>query len=312
MRRRIETRKSRGGTIFLGLVLFFISALGAGRVFGQPVEKILPDPGFGDGWTMQGKPATYNEKNLYKYINGEAELFYPYGFKALGTAFYAKGGSPDVGLVADLYEMGSPLDAFGIYSRYRDPEAESIKVGSEGFISESQLMFYKDRYFGRLSPSGTATLARSVFLACATAMADKISGTSSPPGVLAVLRIPAVISGTETYIAQSVLGYAFFKKGLTADATLDNNRIRIFVVLDDSPDASSRTLSEYQSYLEKAGKEPRIVKDSMGLTLIALDPLYKGVMVRQVGRYVIGAAKLQDPVSAASIIEDLQTLIASP
>ena len=54
---------------------------------------------------------------------------------------------------------------------------------------------------------------------------------------------------------QGVLGYAFFKKGLTADAKVDGNVIRIFVVLEDSPESSGKAFNEYKAYLEKSGAE---------------------------------------------------------
>ena len=93
---------------------------------GQPVNNLLPSPGFAEGWVIQEKIETFTEKDLYKYINGEAELYYPYGFKALATAKYVRSDNPDGGIIADIYEMGSPLEAFGIYSRYRDPDEESV------------------------------------------------------------------------------------------------------------------------------------------------------------------------------------------
>ncbi|MCK7474919.1 MAG: hypothetical protein MZV49_18425 [Rhodopseudomonas palustris] len=83
-----------------------------------------------------------------------------------------------------------------------------------------------------------------------------------PLKVLDILKIPEVIPKTETYIVQGVLGYAFFKKGLTADAKLDGNVIRIFVVLEDSPESAARAFDEYKAYLEKSEAEFSVNKES--------------------------------------------------
>ena len=140
-------------SVFVCLILFFLLLpFIAESAPGEPVEKLLPTPGFAEGWAMKEKIVTYTENNLYKYINGEAELYYPYGFKALATTVYVRTDNPETGIVADIYEMGSPIDAFGIYSRYRDPDEELVSIGTEGFVNESQLLFAKDRYFVRLSP----------------------------------------------------------------------------------------------------------------------------------------------------------------
>ncbi len=120
--------------VVIYLTFFLLTPpMSADSASGLPVEKLLPTPGFAEGWVIKEKVDIYTEKDLYKYINGEAELYYPYGFKALATAVYARSDNPEIGIVADIYEMGSSMDAFGIYSRYRDPDEELVDIGTEGF-----------------------------------------------------------------------------------------------------------------------------------------------------------------------------------
>ena len=57
-----------------------------------PIESLLPGPGFADGWAIDGKAKQYTEENLYVYINGEAELYLPYGFQVLASALYREKG----------------------------------------------------------------------------------------------------------------------------------------------------------------------------------------------------------------------------
>jgi hypothetical protein len=302
------TRLSSIVSVYLNLFLLLLPLI-AESAPGEPVEKLLPTPGFTEGWVMKENIITYTENNLYKYINGEAELYYPYGFKALATTVYVRTDNPETGIVADIYEMDSSIDAFGIYSRYRDPDEELVSLGTEGFVNESQLLFSKDRYFVRLSPTGTVTMEKSIFLTCAQSIAKRIPGNSSPRKVLDILKIPDLVPKTETYIVQGVLGYAFFKKGLTADAKLDGNVIRIFVILEDSPESSGKAFNEYKAYLEKSGAEFSVSKDSTFPTITARDPLYKGLALMHAGNYLLGAAKLIDPVSAIPMIKKIQSRI---
>jgi hypothetical protein len=307
-----NTMKANGQYLFVGvcLILFLLHLpYNADSASGGPVEKLIPTTGFAEGWIIKEKIDTYTEKNLYKYINGEAELYYPYGFKALATTVYVRSDNRETGIVVDIYEMESPIDAFGIYSRYRAPDEELVNMGTEGFVNESQLLFAKDRYFVRLSPSGTVTLEKSIFLACAQFIAKRIPGDSSPLKVLDIIRIPEIIPRTETYIAQSVLGYAFFRKGLTADANLDGNIIRIFVLLEDSSQLAEKAFNEYKAYLEKSGAEFSVSTDSKIPTIIARDPLYKGLALVRSGNFLIGAAKLADPASAIPMIQKIQSRI---
>jgi len=261
----------------------------------ESLLKILPPSGLLKGWTIDGKIASYTKDTLYTYINGEAELYVPYGFSLLASAIYVKEENPDVALVADIFQMGSTLDAFGIFSSYRNPESERIGIGAGGFINESQLMFFKDRYFVRLSASGDNP-ERNVFIFFAEQIARKIPGTSITPIELAFLKAPNVITGTEKYTAQSVLGYSFFKKGLTADGLLSGRPVRIFVILDKSTKEAIDSFNRYFAYLKEKGGKPQLNKGTKGVvTLVGRDPLYKGVLVRRSGKYVFGITGLHSP-----------------
>ena len=128
------------------------------------------------------------------------------------------------------------------------------------------------------------------------AIAKKIPGKSAPPDELALLKVPGIVPGTEKYTAQSVLGYAFFKKGLTADGTLSGRPIKAFVILDKSAKEATDTFNKYFAYLKERGGKPQLNKNSNGvITLVGRDPLYKGVLVRRSGGYVFGIMGLQTP-----------------
>ena len=261
---------------------------------GESLEKMLPSTDFSKDWAPDGKAAVYTKDTLYTYIDGEAELYMPYGFSTLISALYTKQGNSGAALVVDIFQMGSLIDAFGIYSYYRNPNAEKINIGGGGFIDESQLMFYKDRYFVRLSASGDNP-ERNVFISCAEAIAKRIPGTSALPDELALLKVPGIVPGSEKYTAQSVLGYAFFKKGLTADGILSGQPIKAFVILDKSVKDATNTFNKYFAYLKEKRGNPKLNKSANSVKLVGRDPLYKGVTVHRSGRYIFGITNLNTP-----------------
>jgi len=271
------------------------------------IANLLPAPGFSREWMLDGKVKQYTAEDLYVYINGEAELYMPYGFEVLGSAFYVEGGDARSGIVADVYRMGSLIDAFGIYSNYRDAGAESVKTGAEGFISDSQMMFFKDRYFVRLSVSGTVPDERALLIRCAEAIAGKIPGSTSRPEVLGMLNIPGVAPDTIRYLAQSVLGYVFFQRGLTAETVVEGEPAKIFIILCESPEASLRALEDYIKYLRESGAHAERSGKENRMTVVAQDPLYKGTVVRRSGRYLFGVTKLKDPLKAMPVVGRIQS-----
>lgn len=271
-----------------------------------PVEGLLPSPGFSGGWRLDGQIKTYGRDDLFTYINGEAELYFPYGFKRLATAFYTKeGGDPQVGLAADIYQMGSLLDAFGIYSQYRKPEAEFIPMGGEGFVNPSQLLFYQDRYFIQLSASGTARLDRSVFESCARTISKAIPGPPKKASELNLLKIASLVPQTERYFPESLLGYSFFRRGMIALASQDEKKFRVFIIIEDTSSSAERVLDRYVRYL-KDSKVPsdKILKLRDG-RLFAPDPLHKGLMLGQKGGFIAGAADLENPAQGATLLEQI-------
>lgn len=270
------------------------------------MENLLPAYGCAQGWALMDKVALFDKDTLFDHINGEAELYFPYGFDMLASATYMNRKNSEVWIVADVYRMASVLDAFGIYSNYRKADAASVTVGAEGFVSSSQLMFYQDRYFVRLQVTGATSLGQDVFFACARSVSEKLPLNAMPAVELDALKIPSIVPKTERYIAKSLLGYAFFRRGIIADALLPGERVQVFLVTEGSVSAAREAFDGYRSYLEAEGKDIRLQEKRNYVSIEAVDPLYGGVIVEQSGRYIIGAVRLKEPSSARKIIEQLR------
>src|SRR4030042_2388904 len=85
------------------------------------IESLLPKK-LPEGWRQIASPQVYNQKNLFNRINGQAELFFKYGFqKSVFTIYQNKNNSKDQ-IEVDLYDMGNVLQAFGILSRFRSED----------------------------------------------------------------------------------------------------------------------------------------------------------------------------------------------
>ncbi len=274
------------------------------------VTKALPDPACIEDWPMDGKVVLFDKDTLFDHINGESELYFPYGFEALGFARYANRNNPKSAFDADIYKMGSLLDAFGMYANYRRKDDADVNVGAEGTASSSQLLFYQDRYFVRLQASGTTNPGPDIFLACARAISEKLPRNAGRPKELEAFIIPAIERKSLRYIAQSLLGYDFFRKGIMADAILKDEKIQVFLVLEDSGEAARKTFDQYGEYLKTAEKNVQIAQMQQRISLKARDPLYGNVVVEQEGRYIFGAVRVKDTSGAQQLIEKLRKRIA--
>ena len=292
--------------IALVLCLSLIAVTPSSGADSSAFLSLLPAGGCAEGWVMDEKPALFTQETLFDHINGEAELYLPYGFDSLATARYVKKAASSLEIVADVYRMGSLLDAFGIWSNYRKADTPGCALGADCVLSSSQMMFYQDRYFVRLQATGTPAPAQDVFLACGRALSQKLPQGKGRPGELELLRVRGVVPKTERYLPQSVLGYPFFRRGLTAEANLTGQRAQVFVVIEDSAAAARKAFDQYLASLEESGRESKRSGKAGRISVEGIDPLYGKVIVEQSGRYLIGAIRLKDAAAARPVIEELK------
>jgi hypothetical protein len=301
-------RGNRFSFRFTFLITFFLmlpASLGQSKDLS--LEKAANLSGLSKEWHLAEPVKRYTPDDLFTYINGEAELYFPYGFTKLASAFYEKSGSePSIGLAVDIYEMGSLLDAFGIYAQYRKPENQFLPLGVEGFVNPSQLMFYQDRYFIHLSASGTSEIDRSVFEAYARTVSKNLPTSSAPPQELRLMKVASLIPRTERYYPEGLLGYRFFRRGLIAQAQLENKKVRFFVLTEESPPKAKEVMDQYVRYISDSGKKIQPLDGpSGGKTLYALDPLHRGLIIGQKDRYVFGVADLDTPSQGTGLVQEL-------
>lgn len=266
---------------------------------GDDPGRTLPARSCGAGWPLDGTVAVYDRETLSDRIDGEAEIFFPYGFESLAYGRYIKG---KLAFDVDVYRMGSLLDAFGMYAGYRPDGAEPVRAGVEGAVTASQLFFYQDRYFVRLQSTGEGDAGEGALAACAEAVSRLLPAGQGAPREIGLLAIREVEKGSVRYSATSLLGYDFFPRGLTADAVIGGEPARVFVVLARTEPDATDILKRYRAYLSESGGSAK----SSGAALTGVDPLYGNAVAGQVGRYVFGMVRVKDVAAALPVMEKLR------
>lgn len=107
----------------------------------KKVDRVIPTKF--DGWEAIEKDEIYNTDNLFDFIDGGAELYLAYGFKELFVRRFSKTNYPFIEV--NIFDMGSPKNAFGIF--HHDLEDEEVKIGQGSEYGAGWLRFWKGRYF---------------------------------------------------------------------------------------------------------------------------------------------------------------------
>lgn len=170
------------------ILVFSLSALpgierGASAEGGVTMEAAGLWPSGLDGWKIAEGPADYTPATAYTYMNGAAELFIAYNMKKLTVVRYEKPKRPAITL--EVYVMGSPEDAYGLFSFESDDPGAGIGQGSE--FGGGLLRFWKGPYFVSIYGDGTGADVEAATLSLGRTLAGAIRDTGNPPRILALL-----------------------------------------------------------------------------------------------------------------------------
>ncbi|HBX42399.1 MAG TPA: hypothetical protein DEH27_00635, partial [Deltaproteobacteria bacterium] len=154
-----------GGYRFPGRALslaFLLSLLLAGPLCAAPPSKDAGDGSLfprlaGRSWTASEPARTFGPANLYEEIDGEAELFLPYGFEELTVGIVRPAERENAEVRLELFRHATSRDAFGVFSQHRFPDQEVADVGAaKAIVSEASLDFFQGRHFVRIRAASRA------------------------------------------------------------------------------------------------------------------------------------------------------------
>jgi hypothetical protein len=167
----------------LGVIVCLVTGKGAE---GKEMEKGNPAirwPSGIEGWKWDGKKTAYNPVTIFEYIDGAGELYRSYNFKRLWVRRYVKENQP--GITAELYDMGSSRNAYGIFSYER--QDEEVNIGQESEFGGGLLRFWKGQYFVSIYADGEGPEVSPVIVKLAREMDRSIPSKGERPALLDLL-----------------------------------------------------------------------------------------------------------------------------
>ena len=289
--------------LFIFTLAFFWSDTSIGK---NAIESLLLKD-IPDGWALIDGPHIYTKKNLFEHIDGQAELFFKYGFQKSVFAIYQDKKGQENQIELDIYDMGNVLQAFGIFSRFRN-EDQSGGIGLDSYVDDRSVFFYKGKYFVMLYAieSNPSTLKQ-----WAMKIASKIVDTSPPPKEIGYFPKNGLKPGSIQYFPEGLLGYQFLKRGFKGTyiakdeakakvevkaevedqdkAKTEDKEVQVFMaIFKDSQEAMS-ALKVYKDNLSKKGKvSSGSIIEFKTWALKGEDPYQGKVIVVQKGFYLLG------------------------
>ena len=251
MREMVNTR-------FAAACLVFMCAMPAVIVHARP----RPQGGTGQeqlqrfvstplpGRAAADAPASfYRPDTLFQLIDGGADVYLLYDFQIMLHQNFKSGASE---ITVDIYDMGNPENAFGIYAAERSPSYKFFAIGAEGYRSKGILNFVQDHYYIKLAGSGTNTdLLLDQF---ANTLSQRIGGSRTLPALLRQLPQENRVAHSEQYIRKDPLGHAFLAPAYVASYSWGRQQSKLLIsVANDVAGARSR-LDQLTTHFKQSGE----------------------------------------------------------
>ncbi|RJP23046.1 MAG: hypothetical protein C4527_20900 [Candidatus Omnitrophota bacterium] len=229
-------------------------------------------------------PNFYVTDNLHDYINGAADIFFQYDFENLIAVEYKQG---EVELTLDIYNMGTLLNAFGIYSAERSPSYTFTPIGVQGSISEYGLNFLQGSYYVKLSAFGPEETVKSLLPRFAEAVSARIGRIDSFPTELQLFLDNRKIANSEKFVRKNPLGYEFLGPTFLASYQLGETESLLAITPSQDENETQRKLEALKTSFQKGDDKIRSIYVA-GSHGIEIDSHYRGKMyVLPVHRYLL-------------------------
>lgn len=220
-------------TILAGFLLAFLSV----GSFAQ--EITFPEL---NGFKKITKYPVYLPGNLWDFIDGAADNYLALGFVDLHVAEFRKGKEV---IKAEIYRHSDNTMAFGIYASERSTEYNFIDIGSQGYVIDGILNFFKGSYYVKIRTSSEKPKTRQAEESLARRLEAMLPGEKSLPEMLLLFPNEGKIKNSETYINESVLGHQFLNKAFKAVYQAGTETFNIFIIKSKSAETTLKTAASY-------------------------------------------------------------------
>jgi hypothetical protein len=164
-------------------------------------------PGEINGWAAVPEDRLFDEKTIFSYINGGAEVYKAYNMRQCLSRRYTK--TDGSAIILDIFDMGSAEDAFGVFTH--DTDGKVIAIGQDARFRSGWLSFWKHRYFISIYAEEDTDAAENAIDALGRKVSACIPQKGTKPELLLKLPADGLDSESIRYLHHpTILNYHFY------------------------------------------------------------------------------------------------------
>ena len=251
--------------ILIGVILFLVVILfgyKTNRLFAQKggntnslkelikiVKNLTPKH-----WKIYDEVMYFTAENLYEQINGRAEYYIGYDVIGLTFVSFDKKLDSENSINLSIYDMGTPTNAFGVFSGERSMDSQRLELGREAYRSGANYYIWHGQYYIQIITFDTSYELKDVGKKLAKNLSDLLEDRGEPVWGLSVLpkenRIPQSIQ----YFAVDAMGLDFMRNTYTAKYYKGDSVLSVFLSRKNSSDSAQKTLNKFTTHAKQYGK----------------------------------------------------------
>jgi hypothetical protein len=269
----------------------------AARAAAASLAKLL-EQAAPPGWQANAAVEQYTVENLYDKIDGRSELFMSYGVVAMAWCSLAQDANPDRFIEVFLYDMGSALGAFGVFSVERVAHTTPLRLGRGAYRTPTDLLLWKGRYYLTLTGAETGAAIEQAQEAIAKTIEQRLPASTETLWGLETLPKEGRLDDSVQYFAVDAMSMDFMTDTFTADYRFGDAVLRCFVSRQADEAGAGGALARLAEYMKTYG-EGFEETDRDGLRLIAAE--FGGGFADaafQHGRFVAGVSAVKGKAEA--------------
>lgn len=262
-----------------------------------------------DGIRAVTPPETFDARTLSDKINGKAELYLAAGFVRLETRRLSLVGADTAWMELFIYEMGSPENAYAVFSSQRREAAEPLEGLRHAYLAGNAVFLAAgSRYMEIVGAKADALLMEKM-----TALAREMAGTSdaSDAALPEADLFPPMYVKMETLamIPADAFGFDRFNCVFTALCRVGDKEMTAFLSPRASREEAAELAKAYAAFLAEYGG--RVLEDTGKSPPEArvMEILGTFEIVFEAGDVVAGVREAMDLEAARTLAEALYTRI---
>ena len=211
--------------------------------------QLLPDPSE-VGAARTGEQRFYSS-DLYQYTDGGADVYLDYGLVGMVHQEY-KSSSTDFTL--DIYNMGTPANAFGIYAAESSPDYQFLSIGAEGYGTNEILNFLQDVFYVKLSAFSDKEKTGPLLERFAREVSRRMGPPTPMPQFLSLFPTQHLVSHSSKYAKKSPLGHEFLAPAILASYAWGEKQTSLVISRALDPEGAAKKVGQLCDYFARSGK----------------------------------------------------------